>query len=97
MTLISFQVQNAHKEIHEALLNNFDYAAAMNKLRDIMTRSNSYMAKCEKEGRGVRVLILRKAAFLISKFLRIFGVIDGHDDLGFSAGREDSDPSVLFG
>ena len=32
------------------------------------------------------VLILKKAGVLVTKYLKVFGVIEGNDDIGFGSG-----------
>ncbi|CAD7937186.1 unnamed protein product [Amoebophrya sp. A25] len=81
-------IQSSHAEIHTALLNNFNYPAVMNRLHEVIGKCNSYVGNCEKVDaqRQPRVLILRKAASLVTKFLRLFGVLEGNDELGAAEG-----------
>lgn len=68
--------------VHESLCNNFDTVGAMSAMIDTVNEINKYNASTSKPS----VYLLKKAAMYITRILRIFGVVDGADDIGWSAG-----------
>lgn len=79
---LSKKIQDAHAKIHVYLCDNFNTPQVMNELLNLITECNKYL---DTPNLQPRVFLLRKCAILICKFLRIFGVITGADDIGFSS------------
>ena len=83
--VLSDKIQSAHKQIHLALCNNFDTPSVMKCIRDIVTDVNKYITDHSGNQDQIKVLLLKKAGMLVTKFLRMFGVYSGNDDIGASA------------
>ncbi|CAD7966915.1 unnamed protein product [Amoebophrya sp. A120] len=79
---LSKMIQTSHAEIHEALLDNFNYPKVLQILSEMIKKCNVYMSSMETQQRSPRVLILRKAAALVTKYMKLFGVFAGSDELG---------------
>jgi len=79
---LSKKIQDSHAKIHLALCDNFNTPAVINEILNLITECNKYL---DTPNLQPRVFLLRKCAILICKFLRIFGVITGADDIGFSS------------
>jgi len=60
----------------------------MQTLKNIMTLCNKYMSEVGSD--KANTMILNRAAQVVCKFLKIFGVIEGMDDLGFTLGDGDA-------
>jgi cysteinyl-tRNA synthetase len=72
-------ITQSQNGVHKALSDNFDTAAAMKWLSDLVTKANSYM---EKNGEK-KAFLLKKAATFITRILRVFGIVDGNQEFGF--------------
>jgi len=71
-----FQAQQA---VHERLCDNFDTPGAMLALCDLVKATNTYLAS----DLPPPAYLLRRIASFITQILRLFGVVEGGDDLGF--------------
>jgi cysteinyl-tRNA synthetase len=67
------------KKVHEYLCDNFNTADVLLSLSDLMTAVNKYLDGTESPV----FTVVQKAAHFITKILRIFGVVEGADELGF--------------
>jgi cysteinyl-tRNA synthetase len=67
------------KKVHEALCDNFNTADVLLCLADLMTAVNKYLDGTDKPV----FTVVQKATHFISKILRVMGVIEGADELGF--------------
>lgn len=65
--------------IHKSLCDNFDTPRVMGALDEIVKHFNIYMDKYAEP----RALLIRKAADYVSRILRMFGVMEDTDNLGF--------------
>jgi len=86
------EIAQAHAKIHIALLNNFDTPLVLQILKDLMTSANKYVADPAQD--NPNVLVMNKACMIVTKFLRIFGVVEGMDELGFQASGSGEGGSV---
>jgi len=68
-------------KVHAALSDNFDTAAVIMELCNLVSEANKYMSAVATP----RHLLLRKAAAYVTHILRIFGVVEGTDEIGFPA------------
>jgi len=75
------KIMNGHARIHEALCDNFDTPTVLNIMMELISECNKYITKKDAE-EEVRVLLLRKVANLLTRILRILGVIET-EDIGF--------------
>merc|ERR1711920_951366 len=82
---LSKKIQAAHSRIHAYLCDNMNTPKIIDEIINLITECNKYMDIPNLEH---RVFLLRKCAILICKFLRIFGVITGADDIGFQTSGE---------
>jgi cysteinyl-tRNA synthetase len=67
------------KLIHESLLDNFNTAAVINHLVELVNRANIYLQN-NSERKG---FLLKKIAVYITKILRVFGLVDHAKEFGF--------------
>lgn len=67
--------------VHNALSNNFDTVTAMERLMALVKATNEYLLSGERPS----ATLLKKVSRYVSKILRVFGVIQGSDDLGFTS------------
>jgi len=70
--------------VHEALCRNFDTPAAINAILELVSQTNQYLL-AEQRTSGT---LVRKVARYVTKMLRVFGVVDGNDDIGFVGGSD---------
>jgi cysteinyl-tRNA synthetase len=71
----------AQKAFDDALKNNFDTPGAVTALTDLVSHINKYLEKPNP-----CVMLVHKAAMFITKMLRMLGVVEGQDDIGFPVG-----------
>uniref|UniRef100_A0A7S3PD35 cysteine--tRNA ligase n=2 Tax=Aplanochytrium stocchinoi TaxID=215587 RepID=A0A7S3PD35_9STRA len=67
-------------EVHNALLDNFDTRTAVLSMINLVAEANKYL---QEVGDKPAVLLIRKIAVYSTQMLKVFGVIQGTDDLGF--------------
>jgi len=77
------QLQKCQSAVHDALCDNFNTPGAIQAMVDIITDSNKYLMT---NGKTPAVYLLKKIAMYITKILRILGVVDGADAIGFPVG-----------
>ncbi|VDP09540.1 unnamed protein product [Soboliphyme baturini] len=70
--------------IHEALCNSIDTFSVIQMLRNIISDVNVYITKCAFEVVTPNCPLLRDIAIYVTRMLKIFGVISGDDEIGFS-------------
>lgn len=68
----------AQEKVHAALLENFQTDAALQILVGIVQECNKYMSESTPKH-----LLVKKVALYVTKMLRIFGLCQGSDDIGF--------------
>eukprot|EP00299_Pterocystis_sp_00344_P019187 c9546_g1_i2.p1 GENE.c9546_g1_i2~~c9546_g1_i2.p1 ORF type:complete len:879 (+),score=259.52 c9546_g1_i2:47-2683(+) len=74
-------------QVHAALCNNFDTPAVIQALCDLVSETNKYLDRP-----GIKAIpTLRKHALYVTRILRILGVVEGSDDIGFSLGSGEGD------
>lgn len=78
-TDLSQFIVKSQEGVHKALCDNFDTAGTLKWLSDLVTKANSYM---EKNG-NKKAFLLKKAAIFVTRILRVFGLIEGHQEFGF--------------
>jgi cysteinyl-tRNA synthetase len=71
--------------VHNALSNNFDTVTALDCIMALAKRTNDYLLVCEQMPQRPSATLLKKVARYATKMLKVFGVIQGNDDLGFTA------------
>ena len=64
--------------VHAALLDNFDTPTVMKLLDDLVSATNDYT-----KGGDVRAMLVSQIAQYITRILRVFGLVNGSDDIGF--------------
>lgn len=70
-------------KVHASLCNNFDTPAAMEAIFSMVSASNKYI---NQPGRTQpRVMLLKSIALYITNILRIFGLLEESDEIGFKA------------
>lgn len=68
------------KDVHAALCNNFDTPTAMLAILELVKATNAYLGT---KGRKSSPL-LRRVGRTATRYLQVFGVVEGTDALGFS-------------
>lgn len=71
----------AQAKVHAALCDNFDTSGALLSLCDLVTEVNKYLGVPEP-----RHLLVRKAALYTTQILKVFGLVETVDDIGFPTG-----------
>jgi len=72
-------------KVNGALCQNFNTKLALMALEALMTAVNKQLAAAEGNARGPAHMLVRSAAVFVTHILRVFGVVDGSDDIGFGA------------
>eukprot|EP01122_Echinamoeba_exundans_P010506 TRINITY_DN394_c0_g1_i1.p1 TRINITY_DN394_c0_g1~~TRINITY_DN394_c0_g1_i1.p1 ORF type:complete len:805 (-),score=211.69 TRINITY_DN394_c0_g1_i1:38-2125(-) len=93
------KLQATQKEVHAALLDNFNTPSAMNSLVSIVNASNAYMSNNDER----KPFLLRKVAVFVTRILRVFGLVDEPDrdfgwdsSAGSSSGKSHQDVAEPF-
>ena len=73
----------ANGAVHAGFCNNFDTPAVLAALTELVGDANKYLAKF---GATPAALLLRKVAVFVTRILKVLGVIEGPDDIGFPLG-----------
>eukprot|EP00039_Didymoeca_costata_P009443 m.125010 g.125010 ORF g.125010 m.125010 type:complete len:859 (+) comp14484_c0_seq6:31-2607(+) len=73
-------LQKTKETVHDSLSNNFNTKGAMIALENLVTDINK---KLENEGASPAALLIRKCAVYVTHILRVFGVVEGSEDIGF--------------
>eukprot|EP00758_Cryptobia_borreli_P018187 Tbor_TRINITY_DN655_c0_g1::TRINITY_DN655_c0_g1_i1::g.1619::m.1619/K01883/CARS, cysS; cysteinyl-tRNA synthetase len=74
------------RQVHEALSDNFNTVVAMNQLMALVSQANMYFTT-ERQ----LPMLVRKVAVYVTKILRVFGVVQGTDEIGLdNAGSSSS-------
>lgn len=73
-------LQIAQQRVHASLLNNFKTYEAIQHLVDLVQECNKYLAAEAKP----KSILVQKVAIYVTKILRVFGVVEGSDMIGFS-------------
>lgn len=85
-TLLNKQIVETQSTVHEALCDNFDTARVMLALFDLVNKGNVYLEKNPEK----KAFLLKKAAVYITRILRVFGVVEGHQAFGFDQDQASS-------
>ncbi|KAG5484465.1 hypothetical protein LSCM1_07834 [Leishmania martiniquensis] len=64
--------------VHAALLDNFDTVVALQQLMSLVAATNQYLLSGERPS----ATLVRKVGRYVTKMFRIFGVVEGSDDVG---------------
>jgi len=72
-------LNTSQEKIHASLLDNFKTFDVIQHLVDLIQECNKYLASEAKP----KNLLVKKVAIYVSKILRIFGVVQGSDVIGF--------------
>ena len=77
---LSESLQQAQEKVHGSLLDNFKTYEVIQHLVDIVQECNKYLAA---EGVKPKNLLIKKVALYVTKILRILGIVQGNDSIGF--------------
>ncbi len=78
---VLWQILNeSQKKVHASLLDNFKTYDVVQHLVDLVQECNKYLAAEAKP----KNLLVQKVAIYVTKILRIFGVVQGNDIIGFN-------------
>lgn len=75
-------LNESQTKVHASLLDNFKTYEVIQHLVDLVQECNKYLAAEAKP----KNLLVQKVAIYVTKMLRIFGVVQGNDIIGFSEG-----------
>jgi cysteinyl-tRNA synthetase len=70
-------------KVHAALCDNFDTPVAFDEIMSLVSATNAYLLL---EGHRPSGTLVRKVGRYITRMLRIFGIVEGSDVIGFSSG-----------
>ncbi|KAL7704389.1 Cysteinyl-tRNA synthetase [Lotmaria passim] len=73
--------------VHAALQNNFDTVTALQQLMQLVAATNQYLLSGERPS----ATLLRKVGRYVTKMFRVFGVVDGSDDVGLQQQQSSGD------
>lgn len=73
--------QATQEKVHKSLLDNFKTYDVIQHLVDVVQETNKYLAAEAKP----KNLLIQKVALYVTKILRIFGVVQGNDTIGFGS------------
>lgn len=80
--------------VHKSLLNNFNTYDVIQHLVELINHCNTYLTAESKP----KNLLIKKVAIYVTKMLRIFGVVEGSDQIGFgSDGGEGGSKEEVIG
>ncbi|KAK7197635.1 cysteinyl-tRNA synthetase [Novymonas esmeraldas] len=72
--------------VHAALQDNFDTVVALQQLMSLVATTNQYLLSDERAS----ATLVRKVGAYVTKMFRIFGVVDGSDDVGLQQQQQGS-------
>jgi len=78
-------VNGTQRKVHGALLDNFKTYEAIQLLVDLVQETNKYLSSTESKPKNV---LIKKVGVYVTKILRVFGVVEGNDKIGFDGGGE---------
>ena len=81
----------SQEAIHAALCDSFNTSAVMLELREIISRTHSYMSS----GKELDVSILRVSAKYVTHMLSIFGLFEESSEIGFPAKKSEEKGDVM--
>jgi len=84
-----FETLNAMQaKVHASLLDNFKTYEVIQHLVDLVTECNKYLGQGESgdEASQPKNLLVQKVAIYVTKILRVLGVVQGNDVIGFGDG-----------
>ena len=85
----TISILDTQSKVHAAFCDNFDTPSAINALTALVTECNNYLARPPPAAPAV--YLLQKAGVYITQILKMLGVAEGSDEIGFpvsSAGSE---------
>ncbi|CAJ1943034.1 unnamed protein product [Cylindrotheca closterium] len=74
-------LNESQKKVHKALLDNFKTYDVLQYLVDLVQESNKYLSAQDKP----KNILIKKVALFVTKILRVFGVVEGNDKIGFGS------------
>jgi cysteinyl-tRNA synthetase len=74
-------LQASQQKVHKSLLDNFKTYDVILHLVDLIQEFNKYLTAEAKP----KNLIVQKVALYVTKILRVFGVVEGNDKIGFGS------------
>lgn len=80
--LLHEKLSNVQTKVHEALCTNFNTKDALNELDSLVVEINRAFDTAKPAH-----LLIEKAAIYITKILRVFGVVEGTDLIGFPSAK----------
>lgn len=85
---LSTTLNSIQAKVHASLLNNFGTFEVVQHLVDLVSETNKYMT-----GEKPKNLLVKKVAIYLTKMLRILGVVEGSDKIGFGESSSDGGAS----
>lgn len=94
--MLSQALLKTQESVHNSLLDNFKTYEAIQALVEIVQECNKYMSSTSQPPKH---LLVKKVALYVTKILRVFGVVEGCDEIGFgdtsAAGGAASKETIL--
>uniref|UniRef100_A0A8C4X4H7 Cysteine--tRNA ligase, cytoplasmic n=1 Tax=Erpetoichthys calabaricus TaxID=27687 RepID=A0A8C4X4H7_ERPCA len=72
--------------VHAALCDNIDTRSAMEEMRALVSQSNYYIAAKKNTKQNPNRMVLKSIATYLTDMLKIFGAINGTEQIGFPVG-----------
>ena len=80
---LAAKCSEVEQRVHAALCDNFDTPTAFDELMALVSATNAYLLVESHRPSGT---LIRKVGRYITRMLRIFGIVEGSDSIGFSEG-----------
>lgn len=77
------QWQQTEAAVHAALCNNMDTPTALQHIMSLVAAVNQYLLSGERASQT----LLRKVGRYVTRMLRVFGVVEGGDEVGLTSGE----------
>jgi len=84
-------VMDTQTKVHDGFCDNFNTPAVINALSELVTYCNSYLTRV---GGKPAVYMLQKAAIYTTQILKVVGVCEGSDEIGFPVSAAGSESEV---
>ena len=89
---LSISILDTQSKVHAAFCDNFDTPSAINALTALVTECNNYLARPPPAAPAV--YLLQKAGVYITQILKVLGVAEGSDEIGFPVSNAGSEAEV---
>ncbi|XP_041367075.1 cysteine--tRNA ligase, cytoplasmic-like [Gigantopelta aegis] len=89
-TSLNEKYLDKRQAVYEALCDSVDTRTTLDHIRELVTASNSYVAKAKAEKRRPNQKLLYNIASYVTQLFKVFGAISGDQSIGFPHGDAQS-------